>query len=201
MFNSQTFDTLKLQADSTFTLTLPGGEYERVQFYLYGKKNMGSLLAKEGTMRIELDGWAEKPMTIIEGQDDKMVRVVELLDQLYEDVFDIRAYGKDHWEINRDTVAASVRRKLTDYALLLDKELEGVDEDLRTKARQDIRMQLLLAFQNQVLATSFRSSEATKQEWLAQLDSMAAFCSINHPCSPFSLSFYDAASYDTGIRY
>ena len=46
MFNSQTFDTLKLQADSTFTLTLPGGEYERVQFYLYGKKNMGSLLAK-----------------------------------------------------------------------------------------------------------------------------------------------------------
>ena len=29
MFNSQTFDTLKLQADSTFTLTLPGGEYER----------------------------------------------------------------------------------------------------------------------------------------------------------------------------
>ena len=46
MFNSQTFDTLKLQADSTFTLTLPGGEYERVQFYLYGKKKMGSLLAK-----------------------------------------------------------------------------------------------------------------------------------------------------------
>lgn len=35
----------------------------------------------------------------------------------------------------------------------------------------------------------------------AQLDSMTAFCSINHPGSPFSLSFYDAASYDTGIRY
>ncbi len=75
MFNSQTFDTLKLQADSTFTLTLPGGEYERAQFYLYGKKKMGSLFAKEGTMRIELDGWAEKPMTIIEGQDEKTVRV------------------------------------------------------------------------------------------------------------------------------
>ena len=201
MFNSQTFDTLKLQADSTFTLTLPGGEYERVQFYLYGKKKMGSLLAKEGTMRIELDGWAEKPMTITEGQDDKTVRVAELLDQLYDDVFDIRAYGKDHWEITRDTVATSVRRKLTDYALSLDKEVEGVDEDLRTKVRQDIRMQLLLAFQNQVLATVFRSSEVTKQEWLAQLDSMTAFCSINHPGSPFSLSFYDAASYDTGIRY
>ena len=83
------------------------------------------------------------------------------------------------------------------------------DEDLRAKVRQGIRMQLLLAFQNQVLLLKYRftagssrgSSEATKQEWLAQLDSMTAFCSINHPCSPFSLSFYDAASYDTGIRY
>ena len=201
MFNSQTFDTLKLQADSTFTLTLPGGEYERVQFYLYGKKKMGSLLAKEGTMRIELDGWAEKPMTVTEGQDDKTVRVAELLDQLYEDVFAIRARRGDRWQIARDTVATSVCRKLTDYALSLDKEVEGVDEDLHAKVRQDIRMQLLLAFQNQVLATVFRSSEAMKQEWLAQLDSMTAFCSINHPCSPFSLSFYDAASYDTGIRY
>ena len=124
MFNSQTFDTLKLQADSTFTLTLPGGEYERVQFYLYGKKNMGSLLAKEGTMRIELDGWAEKPMTVTEGQDDKTVRVAELLDQLYDDVFAIRARRGERWQIARDTVATSVRRKLTDYALSLEGSLK-----------------------------------------------------------------------------
>ena len=104
-------------------------------------------------------------------------------------------------QIARDTVAASVRRKLTDYALSLDKEVEGVDEELRDKARQDIRMQLLLAFQNQLLATTFRSSEATKQEWLAELDSMTVFCSINHPYSPFSRSFYSVVSYDTGIRY
>ena len=165
MFNSQTFDTLKLQADSTFTLTLPGGEYERVQFYLYGKKKMGSLLAKEGTMRIELDGWAEKPMTITEGQDDKTVRVAELLDQLYEDVFAIRARRGDRWQIARDTVAASVRRKLTDYALSLDKEVEGVDEDLRTKVRQDIRMQLLLAFYDFTHRLTGKAQEAA----LAQL--------------------------------
>lgn len=165
MFNSQTFDTLKLQADSTFTLTLPGGEYERVQFYLYGKKNMGSLLAKEGTMRIELDGWAEKPMTVTEGQDDKTVRVAELLDQLYDDVFAIRARRGDRWQIARDTVATSVRRKLTDYALSLDKEVEGVDEDLRTKVRQDIRMQLLLAFYDFTHRLTGKAQEAA----LAQL--------------------------------
>ena len=165
MFNSQTFDTLKLQADSTFTLTMPGGEYERVQFYLYGKKNMGSLLAKEGTMRIELDGWAEKPMTVTEGQDDKTVRVAELLDQLYEDVFAIRARRGDRWQIARDTVATSVRRKLTDYALSLDKEVEGVDEDLRAKVRQDIRMQLLLAFYDFTHRLTGKAQEAA----LAQL--------------------------------
>ena len=165
MFNSQTFDTLKLQADSTFTLTLPGGEYERVQFYLYGKKKMGSLLAKEGTMRIELDGWAEKPMTVTEGQDDKTVRVAELLDQLYEDVFAIRARRGDRWQIARDTVATSVRRKLTDYALSLDKEVEGVDEDLRAKVRQDIRMQLLLAFYDFTHRLTGKAQEAA----LAQL--------------------------------
>lgn len=201
MFNSQTFDTLKLQKDSTFAMTLPGGEYERVQFYLYGKKKMGSILIKEGTMRIELDGWAEKSMNVTEGRDEKTARVAEILEQLYEDVFAVRMSKDDRWQITRDTVAASVRRKLMNYALLLENEVEGVDEDLHAKVCQDIRMQLLLAFQNQMMATVFRSTETTKQEWLAQLDSMTAFCSINHPCSPFSLSFYDVAINDTGIRY
>ena len=200
MFNSQTGDTLELQPDSTFTLTLPGGEYERVEFYLLRKKKMGSLLLKGGNVQVILDGRAEKPM-IVEGLEEKTMRVAELLDSLYDDVFDIRVREGDRWGIARDTVAASVRRKLTDYALSLDKEVAGVDKELLDKARQDIRMQLLLAFQNQVLATARRVSEATKQEWLAELDSMTAFCSINHPCSPFSLSFYDAVSYDAGIRY
>ena len=200
MFNSQAIDTLKLQPDSTFTLTMPGGEYERVEFYLYGKKRMGGLLVKEGNVRVTLDGRAEKPMTV-EGQEEKTAHVSELLNQLSDDVFDIRSFQGDRWGIVRDTVAASVRRKLTDYALSLDKEVEGVDKELLVKARQDIRMQLLLAFQNQVLATTLRSSEATKREWLAELDSMTAFCSINHPYSPFSLSFYEAADYDAGIRY
>lgn len=200
MFNSQMIDTLELRSDSTFTLMLPGGEYERVEFYLLRKKRMGSLLIKEGNVRIALDGRAEKPMTV-EGQEEKTTRVAELLDGLYDDVFDIRTRQGDRWGIARDTVAASVRRKLTDYALSLDKEVGDVDKDLLLRARQDIRMQLLMAFQNQLLATTFRSSEATKQAWLAELDSMADFCTINHPYSPFSLSFYEVASYEAGIRY
>lgn len=201
MFNSETYDTLALQADSTFALTLPGGEYECFNLALYGKKKLGTLLTKGGNIRVQLDGQSEQPMTILEGQDEKITHVAEVMSQLYDDVFDIRTRQGDRWEIADDTIAASVRRKLTNYALSLDKEVEGVDEELRDKARQDIRMQLLLAFQNQLLATTFQSSEATKQEWLAELDSMTTFCSINHPYSPFSRAFYAVVSYDTGIRY
>ena len=139
MFNSQTGDTLELQPDSTFTLTLPGGEYERVEFYLLRKKKMGSLLLKGGNVQVILDGRAEKPM-IVEGLEEKTMRVAELLDSLYDDVFDIRVREGDRWGIARDTVAASVRRKLTDYALSLDKEVAGVDKELLDKPADAILM-------------------------------------------------------------
>lgn len=47
MFNSQAQDTLWLNADSTFSLTLPGNGYEQIRLFLWGKRYLGSLLQRE----------------------------------------------------------------------------------------------------------------------------------------------------------
>lgn len=48
MMNSKTVDTLQIQSDSTFTLTLPAKDYERVNFIWYGKAVLGSVISKGG---------------------------------------------------------------------------------------------------------------------------------------------------------
>ena len=48
MMNTKTIDTLQIQSDSTFTLTLPVEDYERVNFILYGKAVLGSVISKGG---------------------------------------------------------------------------------------------------------------------------------------------------------
>ena len=42
MFNSQTCDTLQINPDSTYTLTLPAEQYKRLRFVLWGKKSWGA---------------------------------------------------------------------------------------------------------------------------------------------------------------
>lgn len=76
-----------------------------------------------------------------------------------------------------------------------------MDEDLQEKARQDIRMQLLLAFQNQTMGAFYQASEATRQNWFVELDQMTAFCIPDNPNSTFSPAFYDVVSNEIGIRY
>ena len=46
MFNSQAQDTLWLNADSTFSLTLPGNGYEQIRLFLWGKRYLGSFIAE-----------------------------------------------------------------------------------------------------------------------------------------------------------
>lgn len=52
MMNTKTIDTLQIQSDSTFTLTLPVEDYERVNFILYGKAVLGSVISKGGKMQL-----------------------------------------------------------------------------------------------------------------------------------------------------
>lgn len=200
MYNSQLIDTLIIETDSTFALTLPVGEIERIRFILWGKTVLGSTFLRKDNIELDIDGSAENPLKI-NGANEKELAVANMLSQLDKEVFDLRSRQGDRWNIAEDTVATSVSKQLKDYALSLENQLEGVDKNTYSKAKQAIRMQVLLAFQNQVFATSYRSSEQTKKKWLAELERMTEFCQIDHPDSPFSLAFYDVAANDAGVRY
>jgi hypothetical protein len=200
MMNTKTIDTLQIQSDSTFTLTLPVEDYERVNFILYGKAVLGSVISKGGKIQLDVDATAQEPLTI-QGVDEKAVAVSRLLNRLNAAVWDLRARRGDRWQIAKDTVATSVAQKLKDDAVSLESQLTGLDEDLQEKARQDIRMQLLLAFQNQTMGAFYQASEATRQNWFVELDQMTAFCIPDNPNSTFSPAFYDVVSNEIGIRY
>lgn len=200
MFNPFTTDTLHIRPDSTFTLTLPAREYERIDFIWWGKAALGSVITKDHNIHLNIDA-SDKHHLSISGLDEKVIKLTQLLNQLDADVLDLRTRQGDRWQIAKDTVATSVSHRLKAYADSLEAQLDGLDESLQTKARQDIRMQLLLAFQNQTIATCYRASEATKKSWFAELDKMTDFCKINHPDSPFSPAFHDVASNEAGIRY
>lgn len=94
--------------------------------------------------------------------DEKAVAVSRLLNRLNAAVWDLRARRGDRWQIAKDTVATSVAQKLKDDAVSLESQLTGLDEDLQEKARQDIRMQLLLAFRTRrwVLLSGIGSDKA-----------------------------------------
>lgn len=131
-------------------MTLPAEDYERVNFIWYGKAVLGSVISKGGKIQLNVDATAQEPLTI-QGVDEKEVAVSRLLNQLNADVWDLRARRGDRWQIAKDTVATSVAQKLKDDAASMESQLVGLDKDLQEKARQDIRMQLLLAFQNQTM--------------------------------------------------
>ena len=115
MMNSKTVDTLQIQSDSTFTLTLPAEDYEGVNFIWYGKAVLGSVISKGGKIQLDVDATAQEPLTI-QGMDEKEVAVSRLLNQLNADVWDLRARHGDRWQIAKDTVATSVAQKLKDDA-------------------------------------------------------------------------------------
>lgn len=200
MMNTKTVDTLQIQSDSTFTLTLPAVNYERLNFVWNGKAVLGSVISKGGKIQLDVDATAQEPLTI-QGVDEKVVAVSRLLNQLNEDVWNLRTRRGDRWQIAKDTVATSVAKKLKDDAAFLESQLAGLDKDLQEKARQDIRMQLLLAFQNQTMGRFYQASEATKQNWFTELDQLTAFCIPANPNSTFSPAFYDVVSNEIGIRY
>lgn len=202
MFDSQTLDTLRLDTDSTFSLTLPADGYERIDFHLYGAKPLGGVISCGGDIQVTIDPKAEQTLYI--GSDDaEAISTSYLLNDVASAVFDLRARRGDGWGIAADTVAESVYGKLTELAASLDQKIETTDKDLHEKASQAIRMQLLLAFQNQLMENTYRptSSPAAKQGWLDQLQRMTDFCVIDHPQSPFSAAFCEVVEIDAGIRY
>ncbi len=200
LFNSQSYDTLKVNPDSTYTLTLPAEQYKRVRFVLWGKRELGSVIINKSKVEVNLDGAAKQSIEV-KGLDEKEMEISTLLDQLNSDVWNLRARRGDRWNIAKDTVATSVIAKLKADALAMDEKMKGVDENLYKKAQQDVRMQLMLAFQNQLFGVNWKCSDATKQQWLEEWKQMKNFCPDDNPSSPFSIAFYDVVYNNAGIVY
>ena len=200
MFNSLSCDTLKVNADSTFFLTFPAETFKRVRFLQYGKGELGSVIVTKPNIEVTLDGAAEQHLKV-KGQGESEKNICVLLDKLNEDVWDLRANRGDRWNIAKDTIATSVVAKLKADALEMEKEMKGIDEELYTKVQQDVRMQLMLAFQNQLLGVNWQCAEPTKKRWMEEWEKMKQLWSENHPAAPFSPAFYDVVSNNAGTTY
>lgn len=194
---TQSVDTLHIQQDSTFMVTIPVNSPEKFDFYLWGKGPLGCIYLKPGTTEIEIDASADISFKMKNTPENE---VMQKLSELNENVWKLRARKGDKWEIANDTVASSVYDKLTAYAQSFDKELNGVDESFKSKARQDVRMQLLLAFENQYFVVNYKANEQTKQEWNETFDKFLDFVNLNHPDNVFSAAFPDAVRNRIGIE-
>ncbi|MDN4753964.1 TlpA disulfide reductase family protein [Porphyromonadaceae bacterium W3.11] len=200
MFDAQLGDTLQIQADSTFILRLPASEYERVRFTLWGKGHLGTLILKDGKVQVDLDGSADTGMNV-SGVSESKLRVARMLSQLEKDVSAQRRGNGDLWDTIKDTVPSSVAQKLRVTAEKMELQLEGVDKELVSKARQDIRMQIFSVFLDNAFEAISDPSGFTTQEWIKEIDQMLDFVQIDHPDNSFSPAFLDVIMNLAGYRY
>lgn len=193
-------DTLRLNSDSTFCLTMPADGSEKIGFHLQGYSSLGARYFAPGTYSLHLDWAAEEHITIENDGYAKENEAIKVLDRLNTDVWDLRARRGDAFDIAKDTVASSVWKKLQNYESKLVGTFDGLDETFRKKALCDIRMQLLLAFQNQYLRADFRGSDKTKEEWKAVYGDVLKHFDINRPDNVFSDAFCEAVINAMGIK-
>ena len=200
MFNAQRCDTLKVNPDSTFTLTFPAERYKRLKFILWGEAPLGSVILSENKIEVNLDGAAEQHL-VVKGLSKKEMEASSLIDKLNEDVWDSRARRGDRWNIAKDTVAASVVAKLKADELAMEEKMKGLDEELFVKLCQDVRMHLMTVFQARLFAVEWETSPKNLQQWIDEWDKLKDRYSENHPESPYSLSFFDVVHRNVGITY
>lgn len=192
-------DTLVLQPDSSYKLTVPARGNEKYTFYIYGEKTLGTVYLAPGKNTLDIDASLENSLHV----DNKLAKENEILNdltQLQNDVFNLRARRGDVFQVAKDTVASSVYRKLTDYASGVEQKITGVDPVFGKRAIQDIRMQILLAFMNQYFGINYQGTEETKKEWEAVYPDMLAYADINQPENIFSEAFADVISNVAGIE-
>lgn len=192
-------DTLFVEADSTYRITLPGKENEKVSFYVYGQKYLGTVYVEPGKNVLDIDASLENSLEV-ENKLAKENEVVKDLSRLQKDVFSLRAREGDVFQVAKDTVASSVYKKLTDYGAGIEQKITGVDDFFKKRAVQDIRMQMLLAFMNQYFGINYRGTEETKKEWEAVYPEMLEYAGINQPENVFSDAFSDVISNIAGIE-
>ena len=190
-------DTVAVRPDSTFRITLPADGVERINFYP-PERGIRSLFLRPGQVQLDIDATATHPLG---APDTPERRLAEALSELDHNVWDLRTRQGDAWNVTKDTIASSVRTTLQEAADAYESALATVDEEVRALAAADIRMQLLLAFEQQHMATTFRNaSDTLKQAWNAELERMADWSDVGRPAATASPAFADAVSNLTGIR-
>lgn len=192
-------DTLVLQPDSSYKLTVPARGNEKYTFYIYGEKSLGTVYLAPGKNVMDIDASLENSLHV----DNKLAKeneIVQDLAQLQNYVFNLRARRGDVFQVAQDTVASSVYRKLTDYASGIEQKITGVDNVFGKKAIQDVRMQILLAFMNQYFGINYQGTEESKKEWEAVYPEMLAYADISQPENVFSEAFADVISNVAGIE-
>lgn len=192
-------DTLCLQPDSTYRITLPAGGNEKLSFYIYGQRYLGTVYLEPGKNVLDIDASLGNSLTV----ENKLVKeneIVKELSRLQEEVFNLRARKGDAFQIAKDTIASSVYQKLTDYASGIEQKVTGVDDVFRKRAIQDIRMQILLAFMNQYFGINYQGTEETKKEWETVYPEMLAYADISQPENVFSEAFSDVIGNVAGIE-
>ena len=190
-------DTVAVRPDSTFRITLPADGVERINFYP-PERGIRSLFLRPGQVQLDIDATATHPLGV---PDTPERRLAEALSELDHNVWDLRTRQGDAWNVTKDTIASSVRTTLQEAADAYESALATVDEEVRALAAADIRMQLLLAFEQQHMATTFRNaSDTLKQAWNAELERMADLADLSMAECAASPAFADAVSNLTGIR-
>ena len=191
-------DTLRLNADSTYQITLPVNGNEKLTLFLYGERNLGSIYLTPGKQTLDIDASKSNELNPVDGLT-KENKILKKLADLNENVFNLRARQGDVFNVSKDTVASSVYQKLTDYATTLEKEVAGVDDQFRQRAIQDIRLQALMAYMNQYFGNYRRGSETVKKEWDDAYAQMLDFANVGQAESVFSPAFADVISNMAGI--
>lgn len=198
IYLSNKIDTLRLNADSTYQITLPVNGNEKLTLFLYGERNLGSIYLTPGKQTLDIDASKSNELNPVDGLT-KENEILKKLADLNENVFNLRAREGDIFNVSKDTVTSSVYQKLTDYATTLEKEVAGVDDQFRQRAVQDIRIQALMAYMNQYFGNYRRGSETVKKEWDDAYAQMLDFANVGQAESVFSPAFADVVSNMAGI--
>ena len=89
---------------------IPKGN-EKISFYIYGQKYLGTVYAEPGKNVLDIDASLENNLSI-ENTLVKENEIVKELSRLQEEVFNLRARRGDAFQVAKDTVASSVYQKL-----------------------------------------------------------------------------------------
>ncbi len=84
---------------------------------------------------------------------------------LNENIFKLGANIKDIFDISKHTIASPTYQKLIDYTDRMEKEITDTNHEFTIRAKQNIRLQILLAFMNQFFINNSKGADINKKEW------------------------------------